>query len=232
VPLPTLNANLNLIRNDSFSFDAKQSVDNSALLNISSKLYQGINMTTDIGYDDLKAFPSSTSTAATTASSTTTTSSTTATSSTTTTTQYIKGIIDATLTPKLFSVLSYGINDSTAAGVVTDTQQGSLSITYRPGKLINLSSSFNISEGGGTNTKTAGLLFDWLLLPAIKLNANYQYVDSTTSSGLSVSDVYNGYMNWYITKFMNLQLSYAYMQTRAATNAVTYSYGLHLSCTF
>jgi hypothetical protein len=60
-PLPSLDTNLSLIRSDSFTFNEKDTINNSLLLSIGSKLYRDVNMITDIGYTRSKSFINETS---------------------------------------------------------------------------------------------------------------------------------------------------------------------------
>ncbi|MCL4493046.1 MAG: hypothetical protein M1510_14305 [Nitrospirae bacterium] len=208
-PLPTLNTSLTFIKNDNYSFGAKQSTIDSVLLNIGSKLYRNVNMITDIGYTQTQSYlvnaqPSNS--------------------------RYLRGSIDATLTPKLFTTLTYGVNSTLSGGVTTLTEEGGTIISYRPSRLVNLSGTFRILLSGGNTTTSEGVLLDWLPFPVIKLNTNYQHTRS--EPGPTVSDTFNNYAIWYITKFLDLQLAYSYTQTEAVKNTKSYNIGINLNCRF
>ncbi|VAX27246.1 hypothetical protein MNBD_NITROSPIRAE02-915, partial [hydrothermal vent metagenome] len=87
-PLPTLDTTLALIRSDRFSFGEKQSLNNSLLLSIGSRLYRDVNMITDMGYTDSKSYATGSHL----------------------TSRFIRGSLDAFLTRKLTGNLIYGFN--------------------------------------------------------------------------------------------------------------------------
>lgn len=207
-PLPTLNTNLSFTRSDNFNLGIKQSTNNSALLNIGSKLYRDVNMITDIGFAQ----------------------STTYTTNTQSSTRYIRGSLDTTLTPKLFGTLTYGFTNTSTGSKTTNTQEGGTVITYRPGRFVNVSGTFRISDADGNKSTTEGFLVDWLPLPVIRLNLNYQHINS--QPGPITSDAFNTYMIWYITKFMDLQLTYGYTLNETDKKTQSYNFGANLNCRF
>ncbi|MBA3060257.1 MAG: hypothetical protein FP832_01155 [Nitrospirae bacterium] len=207
-PLPTLNTNLSFTRSDNFNFGVKQSTNNSALLNIGSKLYRDVNMITDIGFAQ----------------------STTHTTNTQSSTRYIRGLLDATLTPKLFGTLTYGFTNTSTGSTTANTQEGGTVITYRPGRFVNVSGTFRISDADGNKSTTEGFLVDWLPLPVIRLNLNYQR--SSTEPESATTDALGGYAIWYITKFLDVQLTSAYTRRMNEKKTETYSFGGNLTCRF
>ncbi len=207
-PLPTLNTNLSFTRSDNFNFGVKQSTNDSALLNIGSRLYRDVNMITDIGFAQ----------------------STTHTTNTQSSTRYIKGSLDATLTPKLFGTLNYGFTNTSTGSTTTNTQEGGTVITYRPGRFVNVSGTFRISDADGNKSTTEGFLVDWLPLPVIRLNLNYQH--SSTEPESATTDSLGGYAIWYITKFIDVQLTSTYTRNANEKKTETYSLGGNLNCRF
>ncbi len=206
-PLPTLNANLSFIRNDSFDFGVKQSTNNSALLNVGSRLYRDVNMITDIGFEQSTAHTTNTQSS----------------------TRYIRGSLSTTLTPKLFGTLTYGFSNTSTGSKTANTQEGVTVITYRPGRFVNVSGTFRILDIDGNATTSKGLTADWRLLPAIKLNASYQHINS--QPGMT-SDTFNANAIWQITKFMDLQLAYGYRLNETVKKTQSYNFGLNLNCRF
>lgn len=208
-PLQTLSANLSFIRSDNFSFDIKQSTSESILLNIGTKLYKDVNMITDIGYTNTQSLVSGTAS---------------------TKTQYVRGTIDASFTPKLFGTFNYGFTETISAGTTTKSTESGMVITYRPARFVNLSGTFRISESGNNKTITEGFFVDWMPLPATKLNFNYQHVNS--EPGPTITDTLSSYLIWYITKFLDLQLTYNHTLNKTDKKTETYNLGLNLNCRF
>ena len=218
-PLPTLDTNLSLIRTYSFSFDEKQNMSNLYLLTIGSKLYRDVNMITDIGYTQSKTYATSTQTTTTTDTQ----------SSSTTDSRYIRGTLDARLTQKLSGNLTYGFS-WTSGSTSSSSKEGGAALTYRPGQFINFSGTFRISDADGNTSTTEGFLVDWLPLPVIRLNLNYQH--SSTEPESATTDSLGGYAIWYITKFLDVQLTSAYTRSMNEKKTETYSFGGNLTCRF
>ncbi len=68
----------------------------------------------------------------------------------------------------------------------------------------------------GTTT-SEGILVDWLPVPALRLNLNYVHSDSDAESEPSVRDLLSAYFIWYITKFLDLQVTYSYTREERET---------------
>ncbi|MEW6676009.1 MAG: hypothetical protein AB1348_08435 [Nitrospirota bacterium] len=207
-PLPTLDTNLSLIRSDSYSFEKKQTTNNLYLLSVGSRLYRDVNMVTDIGYTQSKSYITSTQSS----------------------TRSIRGALDALLTRKLSGNLSYSFNWTSSDGTSSRSKDGTMVLTYRPGRFVNLSGSFKVSDSDGNTTTSEGFLIDWLPLPAIRLNLNYQH--SRSEPGPSISDSLSGYGIWYITKFMDLQVTYGYTRDVKEKETVSYNLGGNFNCRF
>jgi hypothetical protein len=209
VPLPTLDANLSLIRSDNYTFAAKETTNNSVLLSIVSKLYRDVNMVTDMGYTQSKSHI--------TAIKSDTTS--------------IRGSIDAYLTPKLYGSLIYGFSRvSSSDNTSADTTEGQTIITYRPGRFINITGTLRAMDIDGDTTTSEGILIDWLPLPALRLNLNYLHSNSDTEP--TMSNLLSTYLIWYITKFLDLQVTYSYTQEEREQVEKIYSIGANLNCRF
>ncbi|RJR22629.1 MAG: hypothetical protein C4581_00730 [Nitrospiraceae bacterium] len=207
-PIPTLNANLSLIRSDNFSFDDKSSTNDSVLLSIGSRLYRDLNMITDIIYTNAYSFDSET----------------------TSTTQQINGTLDALLTRKLSGTFTYHVSRTMSDSTASDSKDASVFITYRPGKLINLSANFKITDSDGETSTAEGILLDWLPLPAVRLNANYQHSDS--EPGPVRTDTINGYIIWYVTKFADVRFINSYSKQVDNKETENYSMSASLNCRF
>jgi hypothetical protein len=216
-PLPTLNTNLSLVRTYSYSFNEKQSMNDLYLLTIGSRLYKDVNMITDVGYTQGRtyAMPESSATLAT--------------ENTKSSTRYIRGTIDANLTPNLYTDLTYGFS-STSGSTSSSLNEGAVIITYRPGQFVNITGTLRVSDANGDASTAEGFSIDWLVLPVIRLNLNYQHTD--TEPGSTTNDSITSYARWYITKFLDLQLTYSYVRNVSDKTDETYNFGGNLTCRF
>ncbi len=207
-PLPTLDTTLALIRSDRFSFGEKQYLNNSLLLSVGSRLYRDVNMITDMGYTESKSY----------------------TTGSKLTSRFIRGSLDAFLTRKLTANLIYGFNRQSSDSTSSDSKEGGTIITYRPGRVINLSGSFRVSGIDDNTTTSEGFLIDWLPVPVFKVNLNYQHARSNPDS--STDDSFSGYGLWYITKFIDIRFTYNYTQSVREKKTETYIVGANLNCRF
>lgn len=222
-PLPTLDTNLSLIRTYSYSFGEKQSTNDLYLLSIGSKLYKDVNMITDIGYTKSNTFAVSIQPSVSGGTQPVTSSA--AESST----KYINGTLDARLSPKLSGNLIYGFS-STSGTTSSSSKNGGVILTYWPGRFLNFSGTFRISDTDGNRSTSEGILMDWLPLPVIRLNLNYQRTNTEPSS--TTIDSVSGYAIWYVTKFIDLQLTSSYTRNKAEIKTETYNVGGNLTCRF
>jgi hypothetical protein len=207
-PLPTLDTNLSLIKRDKYSFSEKESTHKSLLINIGSRLYQDVNMITDIAYSRTLSFVTNTKT----------------------TNLSISGFVDAVLTRKLSTDLRYNLSRTVSDDKLSISKEGTASVVYRPGRFINLSGNFHISHTDGNTSTAQVLLIDWLPLPVIRLNLNYQH--SISEPGPSTIDSIFGYGMWYITKFLSLQLIQGYTRNKEEKITENYNIGANLNCRF
>jgi hypothetical protein len=217
-PLPTLDTNLSLIKTYSYSFNKKQSMNDLYILTINSHLYKDVNMITDAGYTQSRTYVMVKSSA------------TPATENTESSTRYINGTIDTRLTPDLFLDITYGYSQTSGGSTSSSSNNGSIIVTYRPGRFINTTGSFRFSDTNGGTSTAEGFSVDWLVLPTIRLNLNYQHTN--TEPGSSTADTISSYAMWYITKFLYVQLTYNYSNVSSNTKAETYSFGGNLTCRF
>jgi hypothetical protein len=217
-PLPTIDSNLSFIRTYNYSFGRKQSINSLYLLTVGSKLYKDINMITDIGYTESENFATENQNAPATPTENTGSS-----------TRYIRGTMNAYLTPKLSGNLTYGIS-RTSGSQFSSINDGALIVTYRPGRFISFSGTFKVSDEDNKTTTMEGLLIDWLFLPAIRMNLNYQH--SNTKPEPETIDSASGYVIWYITRFLDFQFNYNYTRDVKEKKDETYTIGGNLICRF
>jgi hypothetical protein len=150
-------------------------------------------------------------------------------------TSSIRGSLNATLTQKLYGSLIYGLSwtstDNTSS-TSTHTAEGQTIITYRPGRFINISGNLRVLNMDDGTTTSEGILVDWLPLPALRLNLNYLHSSSDAESEPSVRDLLSAYFIWYITKFLDLQVTYSYTREDRETDTKNYTFGANLNCRF
>ena len=211
-PLPTLDTNLSFIRTYTYNFDRKNSFNSLYLLTVGSKFYRGVNTITDIGYTSTKQYPNQSLQQPSTGT-------------TESSTRYIRGALDAQLTTKVSANLTYGLS-RTSGDTSSSSDDTSLIITYRPGRFFSVSGNFGITSTDSETTSLEGILIDWLFLPAIRMNMNYQH----TNKEQEKTDSFTGYVIWYITKFMDFQLTYGYVRDVKETRNETYSIGGNVIC--
>lgn len=207
-PLPTLNANLSLIRSDSSSFNEKASSNDSLLLSVGSRLYRDVNMITDVIYTRSRSFATDTSSSA----------------------RQINGTLDALLTRKLSGTINYHFSWTESSGIASRSSDGSVYLTYRPGKLININVNFKMADSEDETSTAEGILIDWLPLQAIRFNLNYQHSDS--EPGPVTSDSITGYVIWYVTKFADARINSSYIQQVDDKETENYSMSASLNCRF
>jgi hypothetical protein len=207
-PLPTLNANLSLVRSDSSSFSEKVSTNDSMVLSVGSRLYRDLNMITDVIYTRSHSFVSETDSSS----------------------QQLNGTLDALLTHKVSGTLTYHYSRSVSEGTPSDSKEASAFITYRTGKLLNITGNFKINDSDGETSTAEGILLDWLPLPAVRLNSNYQHIDS--EPGPIRADTLNSYVIWYITKFANVRLINNYSRQVDDKEMENFSMSASLNCRF
>ncbi len=207
-PIPAVDASFTLIRNDSFSFNDKTSTNNTAVLSVGTELYRNVNMITDIGYTNSHSFVNDTKSSS----------------------RRLNGTIDALLTRKLSTTANYDFSWNESDGSTSNSSNSTATITYRPGKFVNITGTFSFSDSNDESTTTEGILVDWLPVPAIRMNVNYQH--SATDPGPSTSDTVNSIITWYITRFADVRTTYGYTKTVAAQETESINMRTSLNCRF
>lgn len=204
-PLPTLDATLSLLRNDTYKSDNKENETNSVLLSIGSRLHRDVNMINDASYTKSKSI-----------------------SADTTSESYIfDGSIDANITRRLSGSMNYGFLHTKSGGSSSDSKNAFLIINYRPGRFINISGNARVLDSAGVVTTSTGVITDWIPLPAFRVNINYVHTNSDASP--SRSDSFTSYLVWYIAKSADLRFTYNFTERvdRSRTNSYSYNYYLN-----
>lgn len=207
-PLPTLDTNLTFINNERYSFDDKDSSNNSILLSIGSKLYRNLNMITDMIYSQTKDFTPEKETVS----------------------YSINGTIDAQFTSRLSGNFTYSLNWISSEGTDSHSKNSRTIVSYQPGRFINFSGNFFISDSDGDISTSEGVTIDWLTLRDISLNIGYQHSNEETPS--STSDRAQGQVKWFINKFADMLVSYSYSRNSQETTTEAHSFLTSLNCRF
>ncbi|MBI4826006.1 MAG: hypothetical protein HY807_06235 [Nitrospirae bacterium] len=188
-PIEYLNANMSLNRTESINFEVKQSNNDSISLTIGSRLYRYLNMVTDLGYSRSENLVSQSQSSS----------------------KYISGTIDTDLTKKLSGALRYSFGWSTTDAEQVQTRGGSVTVTYRPGRFVNLSGDINYSSSSdGSSAVSEIFIADWRPIPVIQLGTTYRHSDSKPYNFTTDSVSLNG--TWHIKRFADFRTSYLYEQ--------------------
>jgi hypothetical protein len=207
-PLPTLDSTLSVIRNDSFSFGEKNVTSDSVLLSTGAELYKNLNLSTDMAYTKSKTLASDTAT----------------------TSHLVNVSLDALITKKISSTLTYNYNHQLSESAAPEFHESLLLLNYRPGRFINLTGTLRYSDDDGDVTISEGVGADWLPLPALRMNFNYDHRDSEPDPARH--DSFNGILIWYLTKFANLRFTFSYTESVEATKTESYNYNTSLNARF
>ncbi|MDH4230661.1 MAG: hypothetical protein OEW04_01375 [Nitrospirota bacterium] len=209
-PLPTLSTNLSLMRSESYSFGEKQYTSHSVVLTADSRLYEGVTMITDLGYSTQESYSPDTNSR--------------------TSSYFVSGSLAAVLTKKLSGHLNYGFRWLSSEDDSSSAQDGSLLVTYRPGRFINFTGNLGISNADGDLSYRSSVSADWLPLPAIRMNFNYQRIWTDPES--TTSDLLGSYVSWKITNFMDGQLTYSFAKVANDNETKSHSITGKLNCRF
>jgi hypothetical protein len=208
--LPALSTNLSLSRSESYSFGEKQDTANSIILTADSMLYRDVTMITDIGYANQESHSSGEDSRSSS--------------------YFVSGTLSAILTKKLSGNVNYGFIRVSSEDDSSNSQAGSLLMTYRPGRFINFTGNFGISNDNGAFSYSGRLSADWLPLAAIRMNVNYQHTWAEQDS--LTSDLFGSYVSWKMTKFMDGQITYSFAEASNSTNTKIHTISGNLNCRF
>ena len=207
-PLPTLDSTLSMIRSESFSFGEKSITNDSVLLSTGAELYKDLHLATDMAYTKSKTLATDS----------------------TTTSHLVNISLDALIRKNISSTLTYNYNHQITGSTSPDFHEALFLLNYRPGRFINLTGTLRYSDADGDVTIAEGIAADWLPLPALRLNFNYDHIDSDPAP--SRIDSFNGMLIWYLTKFADLRFTVNYTQTVESTKTESYNYNTSLNARF
>lgn len=201
--LDTLDATFSATHGDQYSFSEKESSNNTLLLSTLAKLYQDVNMVTDLNYTTSKTYFPDMSTDAIS----------------------VNGTVNAILTRKMNGTFNYAFSwPSPGEG----TNQQTVVLVYHPGPLLNLMASFQFADTGTDRIFGQNYTIDWLPFPVLNINLTLQALESgdmETQSGALQS-------RWQINRHFDLQFNYAISRQKATTKVDTYNASLFLAARF
>lgn len=211
IPLSTVDTNFSVLRSDSYINSEQTSTSDSFLFSADTKLHRDVSMVTDVGFsssDDLAA-------------------------GTSTTLSSINGSLDADITRKMSGTLNYGYITTKTEGDSSVSRDLSASINYQAGRFFNVSGNFDYSNSIGNEDISESIGLDWLPLPRLRLNADFQHSTSDGESYKTITDSASGYGTIYVTRFANLRFSYSYSKTEyEMTERENHSINTNLNCRF
>ena len=200
-----------MLRSDRFIDNEKDSTNDALLLSANTKLHRDVNMVTDIGFSRSKDLGAGT----------------------TTSLSSINGSLDAHITRKMSGTLTYGYSNTTTGSNSSGSGDFSTSLNYQAGRFINLSGNFDYTKAAGKEDISESIGVDWLPLPKIRLNADYQHSDSDGETYTTKTDSISGYGTIYITRFANIRFSYAFTRTDRGTGIEdNHNINSNLNCRF
>jgi hypothetical protein len=207
-PLPTLDTTLSLVKNESFSFGEKASINDSILYSLSGKLYTDVNMITDMEYTKSRTLASDSLSTA----------------------YAVNGTIDARLLQKLTGTFNFAFSRTTSDDIPIDLTEYFLILNHRPGRFINITGNFRITDSTDDLTIAEGVSADWRPLRAVRLTLSYEH--SSSDPGPQKTDTLNGLIIWYLTKFADLRFTYSYAKTVEEIKSESYNYNTTLNSRF
>jgi hypothetical protein len=207
-PLPTLDTTLSLVKNESFSFGEKASINDSILYSLSGKLYTDVNMITDMEYTKSRTLASDSLSTA----------------------YAVNGTIDARLLQKLTGTFNFAFSRTTSDDIPIDLAEYFLILNHRPGRFINITGNFRITDSTDDLTIAEGVTADWRPLRAVRLTLSYEH--SSSDPGPKKIDTLNGLIIWYLTKFADLRFTYSYAKTVEEIKSESYNYNTTLNSRF
>lgn len=201
--LDTLDTTFSATRSEQYSFSEKQTMSNSFLFSTLAKLYDGVNMVTDLNYTTSESFQTNL----------------------TTDTLSLNGNINTTLTRRLSGTFTYGFSWPSPG---TASNQQSLVLTYRPGALLNFMASFQAADTGTAHTFGQNYSIDWLPVPLLNFNLSAQ----ETESGDTKNQTITFQNRWQINRYMDFQFNYSFGRVKSSSKTDTHTWGLSFTGRF
>lgn len=201
--LDTLDTTFSATRSEQYSFSEKQTISNSFLFSTLAKLYDGVNMVTDLNYTTSESFQTNL----------------------TTDTLSLNGNINAILTRRISGTFTYGFSWPSPG---TASNQQSVVLTYRPSALLNFMASLQTADTGTARTFGQNYSIDWLPVPVLNFNLSAQETDSGDTKNQTLT-----FQNrWQINKYMDFQFNYSFGRVKSSSETDTHTWGLSFTGRF
>ncbi|MEW6326185.1 MAG: hypothetical protein AB1487_01095 [Thermodesulfobacteriota bacterium] len=201
--LDTLDATFSATRSEQYSFSEKQTISDSLLFSTLAKLYDGVNMVTDLNYTTSESFQTNI----------------------TTDTLSLNGNINAILTRRLSGTFTYGFSWPSPG---TASNQQSLVLTYRPSALLNFMASLQAADTGTAHTFGQNYSIDWLPVPVLNFNLSAQ----ETESGDTKNQTLTFQNRWQINRYMDFQFNYSFGRVKSSSETDTHTWGFSFTGRF
>lgn len=201
--LDTLDATFSATRSEQYSFSEKQTMSNSFLFSTLAKLYDGVNMVTDLNYTTSESFQTNT----------------------TTDTLSLNGNINTTLTRRLSGTFTYGFSWPSPGAA---SNQQSLVLTYRPSALLNFMASFQAADAGTSHTFGQNYSIDWLPVPVLNFNLSAQEMES----GDTKTQTFTFQSRWQTYRYMDFQFNYSLGRVESSFRTDTHTFGFSFTGRF
>ncbi|MFH1147938.1 MAG: hypothetical protein V1736_09565 [Pseudomonadota bacterium] len=206
--LDTLDATLSATHGDQYSFSEKESSNNTLLVSTMARLYDDVNMITDVNYTNSKTY--ATDSIGDTGSINTIS---------------VNGSINAVVTRRLNGILNYTFAWPSAG---EDTNQQTIVLVYHPGPLLNLMASYQFADTGGGRIFQQNYTVDWLPVPVLNMNLTLQDLESGDTETQSVALQ----TRWQINRHFDLQFNYAVGRQETTRKVYTCNASLFLAARF
>jgi hypothetical protein len=143
---------------------------------------------------------------------------------------FLHGALNAQLTPRLFSTLSYSLNWAYTGEQSSVTRLGTLVVSYRPTARLNTAYSISGSSTDGNRLLAQSLSLDWLVLPAIHFHVTGTHAriwpEGATDQTALAQVVY------YLNRYADLQLGYTFNRSHNLVETTTHSFNLFFNGRF
>lgn len=183
-PLERFNASLTLLRTDTFEFGRDRARTDSVILSTDAKVLRDLILINDFGYRKSEDYISNTGSEV----------------------KYISGSIDAGLTKKIRSYISYGIDWISDPSGSHSLKRTGIMVSYRPGRSFGLTGSFTLTDSRDSESMTEGLSLNWRMTRKLALNSGVFH--SETDPEAIKTDSFYSNLTWYLRRSLDLSFSY------------------------
>jgi|Deesub1362B_J571_1020462.scaffolds.fasta_scaffold00418_9 hypothetical protein len=201
-PVSTFTTSLFYTHFENYNFGDKRLEQDTIAWGITSEIYRNVEFTNDIGFSISSDKINNTETKL----------------------YFVSGSVNARLRSTLFTYLNYNIGWSSSNGESSSSQEVLLTVTYTPGRLLNITGNFQLTNSGGRVSTSEGIGIYWRFLPALHYSLTYQL-----TTGDTTLHAFNTSIIWYTTRFLRFQLNYGYTLLKDTIDKKTHNLLLTLT---